>query len=259
MDDLFHSPRLTLAWAHHHINEFNEATNRFIAEKPWTRFVDKNSEVGRDLHKVKLRQQLPECLPCILFDATNNLRAVLDQVGYASAVAAKSPSLKAIKFPFGSCEKKWRDNLAGGCKDLPAEIRAIFEESKAYPGGNDALWATNEIANANKHFALKALILARPDAFFSARITSPESFEDIISPGGAGIGWNSGKNEITLLATQAGAKANINIHITISIAIEGINIQGSETALTFLNAARNEVERVLVAAEAECRRIGFIA
>lgn len=91
MDDLFHSPRLTLARAHHHINEFNETINRFIAEKPWASFVDKDSEVGRDLHKVKLRQQLPEFLPCILFDAT--LRAVLDQVGYASAVAAKSSSL----------------------------------------------------------------------------------------------------------------------------------------------------------------------
>lgn len=138
------------------------------------------------------------------------------------------------------------------------EIRAIFERFKAYPGGNDALWATNEIANANKHFALKPLILARPDAFFSARITSPESFGDIVSPGGDGIGWDSGKNEITLLAVQAGSKADINIHIAISIAIEGISIQGSETALTFLDAARNEVERVLMATEAECRRSGFI-
>ena len=75
MTDVFRSPQLTLIRAHHHIRDFRETVNRFVAEKPWTRFVDKNSNPGK-------------FLPCILFDATNNLRAVLDQVGFASAVAA---------------------------------------------------------------------------------------------------------------------------------------------------------------------------
>jgi hypothetical protein len=258
MVDLFNSPRLTLARAHHHIHEFNEVINTFITEKPWTHFVDKDAETGRDLYKVKLMKEPPGILSCILFDAANNLRAVLDQVGYASAVASGNTSLKAIKFPFGPTEQKWRNNLAGGCKDLPAEIRTIFEQFKAYSGGNDTLWATNEIANANKHLALKALLLTRPDAFFSARIEMrPGGLEEIISPGGAGIGWDSRKNEITLFAAQPGAKTDIHINITASIAIEGIKIQGCETAPAFLDTARNEVERVLVATEAECRRLGF--
>jgi hypothetical protein len=129
MVDLFHSPRLTFVRAEHHIHDFNDVANRFIAEKPWTRFVDKDSQPGHDLHKIKFKP-LPEMLPCILFDATNNLRAVLDQSGYASAVAAKSPSLKAVKFPFGPCEKKWRNNLANGCKDLPAKSALIFRGSR---------------------------------------------------------------------------------------------------------------------------------
>jgi hypothetical protein len=36
---------------------------------------------------------LPEMMPCILFDAANNLRSVLDQIGYAAAVVARSPGL----------------------------------------------------------------------------------------------------------------------------------------------------------------------
>jgi hypothetical protein len=133
MTDLFNSPRLTLVRAQHHVHEFNDTVDRFIAEKPWTKFIDKDSVPGHDLHKVKFTQQLPEMLPCILFDATNNLRAVLDQVGYASALAAKSLSLKAIKFPFGPTEEKWRYDLAGRCKDLPTEICSIFEGVQGIP------------------------------------------------------------------------------------------------------------------------------
>src|ERR1700730_12081805 len=76
------------------------------------------------------------CLPCVLFDAVNNLRAVLDQTGYSSAIASKRPSFKAVKFPFGPCEQDFLNNLAGGCKDLPPEIRALFKEFKAYKGEN---------------------------------------------------------------------------------------------------------------------------
>jgi len=148
MTDVFRSPQLTLIRAHHHIRDFRETVNRFVAEKPWTRFVDKNSNPGKYLYKIKFRQQLPEILPCILFDATNNLRAVLDQVGYASAVAARGSSLKATKFPFGPTEEGFRNNLAGGCKDLPLEMQDLFRSFNAYKGGNDTLWSLNANANA---------------------------------------------------------------------------------------------------------------
>jgi hypothetical protein len=150
MAGLFDSPRLTLERADHHIRDFADAVDGFTAKQSWTYFVDQTSSPGRDLHKIRFHP-LPKILPCILFDAANNLRAVLDQIGYASAVSAQSPSLKNIKFPFGPSAADFKNNVAGRCKDVPDEIRAIFEASNAYPGGNDTLWAINEIANTNKH------------------------------------------------------------------------------------------------------------
>jgi hypothetical protein len=257
MADLFYSPRLTFVRAQHHVRDFKETVNRFIAEKPWTRFVDKDSDPGKDVHKIKFTQQMPEMLPCILFDATNNLRAVLDQAGYASAVAGKSPSTKAIKFPFGPTEKKWRDNLAGGCKDLPAEIRTIFESFKAYKGGNDTLWAVNEIANANKHLALKPLVIANPSAFFSGRITTRKLTAHVVNPRGVGIGWDSGKNEITLMSVLPGTQADINTNITFAVAIDGVETLGGQPAVGVLHSMARIVERILVATEAKCRSLGF--
>jgi hypothetical protein len=132
MSDFFYSPRLTLVRTQHHISVFQKMVEDFVNGRPWTYFVDKQSQPGQDLHKAKFTSDLPEMLRCVLFDATNNLRAVLDQAGYAAALAAKSTSLKATKFPFGPTLQDWRNNVAGGCKDLPAQIRAIFEATKSY-------------------------------------------------------------------------------------------------------------------------------
>src|SRR6516165_3279675 len=101
MAKLFHSPRLTLIRAQHHVDEFKSIVTRFRDEKPWTYFTDDQFEPGRIHHKIKFTRDLPELLPCILFDAANNLRAVLDQTGYAAAVASNSPNPKATAFPFG--------------------------------------------------------------------------------------------------------------------------------------------------------------
>jgi hypothetical protein len=86
--------------------------------------LTKSPEPGRDLHKVKLTKKPPDILSCILFDASNNLRAVLDQVGYAGAVAATSQSLKAVKFPYGVCKPRSRGPEAGrGVRVLTCSVR----------------------------------------------------------------------------------------------------------------------------------------
>jgi hypothetical protein len=250
MIDRFASPKLTLRRAQHHIRDFNALVNEFINRKPWTYFVDKESQPGKDIHKVHFTEQLPEMLPCMLADAANNLRSVLDQIGYASAYAAKSPSLKATKFPVGPTKRDFRNNLAGGSKDLPSEIRDIFERSKAYRRGNPTLWTINEIANAKKHFALVPLKIGTMSAVFYT--------DHVADSPTAGLDWNARKREVTLLSVSSGTKLNIRGHFTFSIAIQGIKAIRRQSAVGFLNAAADEVERILAVSEAECRRIDLI-
>jgi len=257
MPDLFYSPRLTLVRAQHHISDFQNMVNGFTDSKPWTYFVDKESQPGQDLHKVRFISDLPAMLPCVLFDATNNLRAVLDQAGYAAAVASKSASLKATKFPSGPTLRDWQRDLAGRCKDLPPEIRAIFEAARSYKGANDTLWAVNEVANANKHLALKPLNISAPSASFTARSIGPGGMGEIVSPGGFGIGWNPDKRESTLWSAPAATKTDLNLDLTFSIAVDGIDVITNQQAVSFLNAACNQIERLLLETESECRRLGF--
>jgi hypothetical protein len=122
MTDAFHSPRLTLARAHHHINDFKCVVNGLINSKPWSHIVDENSDAAHDFHKIRFDRELPESLPCILFDATNNLRAVLDQAAYIAAVVAKQPSLKSVKFPFGPAESPTRNSKANEINQMVCRL-----------------------------------------------------------------------------------------------------------------------------------------
>lgn len=259
MPDVFYSPRLTLVRAQQHINDFKNSVQEFTDSKPWEYRVDKESRPGQAFHKVIFTRELPEMLPCILFDATNNLRAALDQAGYASAVAAKSPSLKATKFPFGPCERDWQNNLAGGCKDLPQAIRAIFENARSYKGGDDILWAVNEIANAKKHLALRPLVITAPSAFFTARSVGPGGLEEIVSPGGFGIGWDGNKREITLWSGPESTLVDLEANVTFTVAVDGMDVISNCQTTLFLTAAYQKIARIVADAEAECRRIGFLA
>jgi hypothetical protein len=99
MVDFFESPKRTILRAKHHILDLESQIAAFTNEKPWSYLVEDDSDGTHKLHKIRFARRLPDDLPSILFDAVNNLRAVLDQCAYASAIAAKSPSLKHIKFP----------------------------------------------------------------------------------------------------------------------------------------------------------------
>jgi hypothetical protein len=194
MSDAFHSPRLTLTRAHHHIRDFKTMVTDFINSDPWADIVDKDSNPGQEIYKIKMTRQIPKDLPCVLFDATNNLRAVLDQAGHISAVVGKMPRLKAVKFPFAPTEADWRNNIAGGCKDLPAEIRTLFESFKSYEAGNPTLWAVNEIANAKKHFGLIPFGVGNAIARSQGEIIGSGFFNHISK--GRGDAWDSAKKRV---------------------------------------------------------------
>jgi hypothetical protein len=61
------------------------------------------------------------------------------------------------------------------------------------------------------------------------------------------------------LRTGPTTEANINCLLTISVAIGKIEIVEGQPALNVLNATAGEVERVLMAIEAEARRVGLFS
>jgi hypothetical protein len=256
MTDLFYSPHMTLVRAQHHIRDFNKSVEDFINSKPWTPFVDKKSQPGKDICKIKFTSQLPNILPCILFDAVSNLRAVLDQAGYAAAFASGKPEAKATSFPFGDDLAGLENNIKGRkvCKDIPTEIVTLFRGFKPYKGGDNTLWALNKLCNAKKHCALVPAQISNVSGVLVRESYWQGSGGSFISPSGV---WDAQKHELTLTIIQSGTTLKMESHFIFAVAIQGIEVLKSAHAPHVLNAMSGIVERVLLATEAECRRLGF--
>jgi len=72
--------------------------------------------------------------------------------------------------------------------------------------------------------------------------------------------WNRDKNEIVFLAIRPGSEiAGYDANVSYTVALDDIDeiIEGQHP-VAVLNAMAGEVERILMATEAECRRIGLI-
>jgi hypothetical protein len=202
------------------------------------------------MHKVKITKPFYVAMTDASAEALEALRSALDQAGYAAAVASGLVKPKNSKFPFG-------DDLAGlenviarrGSKDLPDEILALFCGFKPYKGGNNVLWALIKLANTNKH------ALLAPNSFISGgfSVQSGSGPVTVLHP----AHWDRSKNEITFAHSPVGIPFNYHIQLAVAVAFDEIETARDMPAIDFLNAAAGIVESIILATEAECRRLGF--
>jgi hypothetical protein len=244
-----------LSRAKRHLADLEAQINAFARDKPWKMVIEKDADGVTNVLKVKFTDQLSDDLAHIVFDCANNLRSALDQVAFAIGAKHKGiPSPKSAKFPLGPSESKMLEN-AKGIKDLPPEILDLFKGFKPYKGGNDALWALNELCNAPKHKMLY------PVAIGGGAVGLGGSFS--VGAGGLQISapvWDSDKNEMEFARFPDGAiQGNPNFNVAFTVALDEVDevIRG-ENPIQVLRAMVGEVERVLVATERECRRIGLV-
>jgi len=276
MIDHFESAKRTVRRAKHHIDDLERQIIAFTDNNTWTYVVDLDADGSHQLHKIRFSRSLPDDLPSILFDAVGNLRAALDQCGYACAVAAKSTSTKHIKFPIAKDKAHFLKTVPGCCKDLPSEIIALFRRCNAYKGGNEVLWALNELCNTKKHLSLVPMAAGRAilkivptaDHPLASKFATPEQIAKGASPAGfyglvggsASIkepGWNPSKNELLLLKTDPKKHVNYDANVSLTVFIEGIDILRRTPAVVALKKMLNTVAVIAEAAESECRALGF--
>jgi hypothetical protein len=258
MTDLFTSPKSMLRRARHHIGDLEAQINSFSRDHPWTMVIEKDADGVTEVQKVKFTKRLADDLPNIVFDCANNLRSTLDQMAYAIGIKHSGfLAPKSAKFPFGPTETEMLNNLAGGCKDLPPEIRDLFAAFKPYKGGNDALWAMNELCNTPKHKMLYPIGMAGGTTTFTpgTLILTGGTFE-LFAPR-----WDREKNEVIFARFSPENRAQIqsDFNVTFTVALDDVDeIIRGQHPVGVLRAMAGEVERVLMGTEAECRRIQLI-
>jgi hypothetical protein len=251
MGDLFASAKSVLRRANHHITDLDSAIKADAPDKQPTYIMEQDKETGDYLHKLRFREAFSDDVSCIMFDAINNLRASLDQMTFA--IAVKCRGREDGDFAYFPIVTNLIDllNRLNGLKDIPLEIRAIFEWFKPYKGGNNALWALNYLANVKKH----ALLV--PVWFGGTTVRIPAG--GTVPPFSITRMDTASKNEIVIFRSAKPPQRHPNIEITYNVIIDHPEkiIQG-QPPVSLLNAIRSEVERVLVTTEAECRRLGLL-
>jgi hypothetical protein len=197
MSDTFASAKSVLRRADHHITDLKSVIRGFTPE-PYSYRVDHDPVTGQYIHKAVFSQDFSDDVSCIMFDAVNNLRASLDQMTYAIAGKHK-PGRKPdnfAPFPFAKDSAHWPNRIHGLKNDVPPEILAIFESFKPYKGGNDTLWALNEIANIKKH----AILI--PAGFGGTMISVPVTLSEEVGFEFAKSPFFAGRYEVELFRTS---------------------------------------------------------
>lgn len=256
MTDIFESSKLRFSRANEHILIFEERQRAFLKAKEWSDIIERDTDGANYLHKARFIKPFPgDDFAIIASEAIEHLRATLDHAAYAVAVASGKINPKHAYFPFASDETELPKVITGRCKDIPTNITTLFASFQPYKGGDDLLYALNSVCIANKHRKLTQMDII-PDIIINRlRATSIRGPVNVTVPQ---VVWDRGKNEITWLIVPANPTPLIDRNVIITLNIAFDNIIGGKTALAVLNDMASIVERILLATEAEARRIGLI-
>jgi hypothetical protein len=251
MADPFRSSRYSLDRAKGHIQHLKTERDAWFRSNPYAKIIEPNAEGTEDIHKVRLTQPMPVAIPGIAVDALNNLRSALDQAGYAVAIAASTTGKKA-HFPFGKTLTEVQSRITGTSKHIPKEIFDVMVAFQPYEGGNAPLWAVNELCNTNKHEDVVPALFAAGTGF----VQDEASFGAVISYRWPPQ-WDSAKQEMEICRISHGATVKYHLTIQPLIVFSKIKGIGRAPVVGLLTTMLREVDRVVVAIEAESRRIGL--
>lgn len=247
---LLHSPKRRLARAKQHTRRLEKRIATFFKHKPARHAVETNPD-GTRFHVLKFDRKIPDSWAEAGVEAIEGLRSALDQCGYAVAVRAGISEPRNAYFPFGDTVIDLDASTKGRCKDLPPEISALFRSFDSHQGGNYTLWALNKLCNANKHRLLMPVSVA------SAGMTIRRG----VASGNVKLGlsrFDRNKNHIVIAEVGPDGHLEYDGDFTFYVSFDDFNGVTGGPAVGMLDAIASEVDRVLRATEAECRRIGLI-
>lgn len=248
----FDSSKRRVSRAKVHIHDLNGRINKFLVDYPCTHAVDPDANSINQFHKIKFSATIPDSFGEIAADALENLRAALDQAGYAVAVASGTNDPRSAYFPIGDDAMNLESIIGMRCKNIPNEIVSIFRGFQPYQGGNDLVWALNRANNINKHRLLVPACQFLSD--MNLRIRGYGGDCRIPPPV-----WDRGKNEIVFAITSPDAKIEYNINGSYCVSFDEIEVIRGYPAAYILSAMASEVECIVMATESEAQRLGLLA
>jgi len=137
-----------------HLRDLEGQIKAFHGRKPYSVFVDQNSEPGKVHFRIKVSECVPAHWSAIIGDIIHNLRSSLDLLATA-LVAANGGSTKHTYFPFAKNPADFEPKvLRERMKGASPKAITFAKRLKPYPGGNEALWKLHALDLLDKHQAI---------------------------------------------------------------------------------------------------------
>jgi len=250
MQHPFSSPRMRVARAKKHIGDLDRRIKRFFDAKPYARVTERDVDGLNDVHKVKLTKNFPAGVTSVAAEAIEGLRSALDHAAFATAVLNGVKHSKSAYFPISSSASELDNVIKGRCKDIPPDIVSLFRSFNPYKGGNDLIWALNTACNTSKHGIIVPVGMAAAGVHINYMTMSGSGAIPVPV-------WNSEKTEIVFATTGLDTKFQCDLNISFFVAFGDVDGVGGQPAIPLLHAMASEVNRIVLAVEAEAKRTGL--
>jgi hypothetical protein len=250
--DPFESARRKLARAKSHLADLKQRAGAFHKSYRYEEFTEPDPKKPENIvHKIRMIGELPPEFSEMTGDIVDNLRSALDHAMHGVAIASGCQNPRNAYFPFSREAAKFEAALKGRSKDVPEQIYPLLRSYEPYKGGSEALWALNQVCNANKH----KLLIPVGAVTFSTGI----KFE------GTGFCsmpyvpvWDSTKNEMELFTVGPGSQFKGHFTFGIYIAFGEIESVVGKNAIPTLDLFVDMVETIINEIDAESRRLGIV-
>jgi hypothetical protein len=253
MPDPFASPKRRIARARQHTENIKTGVGTFFQSRPYAQVAERNAR-GFEEHKIKLTRPIPDEITDLAYEVIEALRSALDQAVHPVAIACgvKRPDL--IHFPMADNATDFENVLKGRVKDLPPDIVALFRSFQPYQGGNELIWALNRVRRQGTHRLIVPVGTVNGAVVGNFQQSSPLPLTVYTTPK-----WDSEKDEVIYAVT--GPHSNLQYKFEIAFYIAFGQVEGalaSEAVIETLEDMAAEVERLVLAIEAESRRLSII-
>jgi hypothetical protein len=249
----FYSASSRLARGYEHIGELERQVRKFLFETRHDIVREPDPDDARyQLLRFRFSERLPDSATHLATEALEALRSALDQAAYAAAIVSGRIAPRWTQFPISDSATELENLITGRrvCRDLPDEIVTLFRSFQPYKGADNPLWALNKLRNST-HTTLIPVQAAAISVWVRPHPHSGdiETFDPF---------YDRGKNEIVFGRAFLTDHLSYNVRPTFLVCFDEAVVTGGEYAVGFLHRAAVKVEDILLATEAECRRLGFI-
>jgi hypothetical protein len=206
--EVLEDAELRLEWAERHISFFEREIQAFHARDGY-RLVRGVDLANPNLVRVTDPPAIPAQLNLIASDAVHSMRVSLDYLACSLALLNGRP-MTGVYFPIAASAGDFAASAPSKVKKFSAEGRAFVAGLRPYKGGDDFLWAINEINKIDKHRSILVFNEAAPMFYFTPGnghserdpvVEAPRGgqYRIALVPGFADLAGFEGQSALTLL------------------------------------------------------------